>query len=188
MLTVDAEDGAAGDESLDARRSDEQLGDEPPGQRDLLEVVEQEEDTLVLQPCPEALHERLAARLVQVKRLGDGRQDQLRVGDGRQGNKEYAVGEVGQDLGGGVQRQPCLAHAAGAGQSDEADVVALKQRLEGLHLVHAVYQGRGLRREVVTEGVQGARGREVRRQAVDDELDQAARAAQVLEAKLAQVT
>ena len=103
-----------------------------------------------------------------------------RVAQRRERNPPDALGEVVRRLGGGLEREPGLAGAAGAGEGEQAD--AVPEPLD--HLVELALAAEELgRRDREVGAVQRPRLRELAR----PELEQPLRRGEVLEAVLAQV-
>ena len=154
----------------------------------MLEVVEHQQQPLLPEVVLQAIEQRPFAGLADAERLGDGRADQTWIGQWGQGNEEDAVLEAVEYFGGNLEGQAGLAGPAGASQGEQADILAQQQPLHLRHLPLAADEWAALERQVVRPGAQAPQRRELRRQAGDDELEDALRARQVLQAVLAQVT
>jgi hypothetical protein len=120
MLAVDAQRCATGDEHAQPRGGGQHLSDQRCGFEQVLEVIQNQEQALVAQPGREQLLRRLAAALLETKRLRDRGGDDLRVVDRGQAHHEDAVYEGGDVPEGKIKRQARLADAAGADQRDQA--------------------------------------------------------------------
>ena len=70
---------------------------------------------LVTQKHVQQVRQGLLGNLLEIKRLGDGRHDLIRVADGRQRNEAYTVCKVVQQLGSDLQSQARFANSSGAG-------------------------------------------------------------------------
>ena len=68
-----------------------------------------------------------AGRLAQAERPRDGGQHQLGIAHGGQGDEGDAVRVVRLQLGGDLQGEARLAHAAGTGQGEQGDSLLLPQ-------------------------------------------------------------
>src|SRR5262245_4500917 len=88
----------------------------------MLEVVEHEQQLAVVNETLESILRSQATRLLHPERLGNGRDHQRWLGDASQTNEEDAVGEVVEQIGGSLQREPRLARAPGARHGDETNV------------------------------------------------------------------
>ncbi len=92
----------AGDEQLELGRRGEQVGDEWCGVRDLLEVVEYDQQVGRSDARSETFVERLFRRLPEPQGLRDTRRDERRVADRRQGHEVDTVLELLKQLCGGL--------------------------------------------------------------------------------------
>ena len=112
--------GAAGRQHLQRGATCEQRGDQRAHRGDeLLTVVEDEQDLRGPELHDDAVDElRIAARHHPQGRGHDGRKHQG-VADLRQIHEAGSLGELPRDLPGNGQRQPRLAHPAGAGQGQQ---------------------------------------------------------------------
>ena len=72
MLARDMQRNPAGDEHLEAWGCGQQVSHKRCGRRDLLEIVEQQQDLFAGQELAEAGNEWLPSRLHHMKRLRDG--------------------------------------------------------------------------------------------------------------------
>ena len=118
------ERGAAGYEHLELWAGGHQLAEGRGGGHHLLEVIEDEQQLPVAQGILEGLQERPPAQLVEAEGLADGRQDEAGVLDGGQRDKADAVAEVVAQGRCHLQGQAGLADAAGAGEGEQADLLA----------------------------------------------------------------
>ena len=121
---------AARDEHLRPGGARHQRADLRRGRQHLLEVVEHEQRPLL----GELAREALGIGIARAEPLGDRGQDETGVRDRLQLDEERAAREVLGCGGGGRQREPRLAGAAGARQRDEPDVGIREQRLHRLEL------------------------------------------------------
>jgi hypothetical protein len=112
----------------------QERGQDRRGGDDLLEVVEQEEDPAAVDRGGKLLLQGVAGDLAGAERLGDRRQDQRLVGDGAERDEGDAVRERRRRPAGYLDRQPRLADAAGTGQGQQADVLALQEVEAGCDL------------------------------------------------------
>ncbi|MGH2616308.1 MAG: hypothetical protein ACRDJC_13770 [Thermomicrobiales bacterium] len=79
--------------SSQARTGAGELGDEGRGRRDLVEAVEQEQDTLAGEPGVEGLAGMWSIGIGEADRLRDRRVQQLRLGDRGEPDQANPVGE-----------------------------------------------------------------------------------------------
>ncbi len=91
----------------------------------MLEVVEHEQQVLVLQESFQLLQRGLRPVALQSECSGHGGKDQCGIVDGGQGDEADPVGEVILHLARDLQSQARLAHAAGAGEGEQAYLRAL---------------------------------------------------------------
>ena len=185
LLARHMQDGAAGHDRLDVRRGAEQIGDDRSGRDDLLEIIEDEQKSFVAQPVGERLGDRSRAPLGDADGRGDPRRDQHRVTDGLERDEEDAVGEVVRSAGRQLQRQARLPGPARAGEGEQPGRGEQSGRLGELGV--AADEGGQLGGEVVGSRVERPQRRELGRQAIAEDLDDADRRAQVLEPVLAEV-
>ena len=197
VLAVEAQHLAAGDERLEAGTAVQQIGDMRRtgggwvlgcGGEQVLEVVEYQEERAPAQRGDERVEQRLFGHLAHAERLRDQRQNLIRIRDAREWNEEGAVGEVIERIGGDLQGEASLAGAAGAEQRDEAHVGPSEQPVTEVVALALAPDERGrLWWEIGGPVLEGAQRWEVCRHAFGDELKDAVRTLQVLEAMLAQV-
>src|SRR5215204_3399475 len=99
MLAVESQWGAAGGEHLQTRSTRKQLCYSGCCPKNLLEIVEQEEQPPLLEVVLEALIKRLLSCLPHPQCLRDGREEQLGFGQGGELCEEGAVGKVIKEVG-----------------------------------------------------------------------------------------
>ena len=136
---------------------------------------------------PHRLGDRAARRLEQPERLRDRRQQQRRIVDGLERDEPDTVRKLVDELGGRVEREPCLPGAARPRERHEPDVVAHEQCAHGVELRRATDDRRRLDRQVRRPVLECLDRRELACEAGGDELMEVVRAAQVLEAVVAEV-
>jgi hypothetical protein len=127
VLAAHPEPDLARDEDGEPRAGGEQGDDEGGGLHHVLEVVEHEQLARFAQERGDPVRERLMARLAHAQGLGEGRSDEGGIRNGRERDERHAVREGRRDLGGDREREPGLAHPAGAGERDQPDAVPPKQ-------------------------------------------------------------
>ncbi len=178
---------SAGDEELQLRRGREQLAERGCRLDEVLEVVEDEQQPLLGEEVLEALSDRGRAALPESERLRDRGQDERGIGDRRQRDEEHALGEVLDELGGSLQREPGLARAARPGERQQTHVLPPQSLGDRSQLALAPDQRCGLDGQVRRPVLERAQRRELVRQPVDHELREPLRPGQVLEPMLAEV-
>ena len=90
------------------------------GLRQVLAVVEQEQQAPVLDEFHQGFEDRPPGLFLYAEHRGHRLRDEARIGDRRQFHEPHAVGIVVQHLCGHLQRQPALAEAADAQQRQAA--------------------------------------------------------------------
>ena len=187
MLAPDAQRLAARHEHLQARAVGEQLDDRWRGDRDLLEVVEDDQDLLRAEPAAELVERRALGRVAEADRRRDQREDGIAVGRGDEVDEVDAVGEPVDLVGGGTDGEPGLAAAAGTGERDEPDVGVVEALADRPELGVAADERGCLGREVVRPEVEGRQRQELSRQARMGELEEPLRPPEVLQSMLPEV-
>jgi hypothetical protein len=157
-LAREAEPHPTGHQHFELAAGRKEVGHEW-GRRDhLLEVVQHEQQVLVAKECTESLDQWLVAGLPYAKNVSDRGCDQVGVSDRRQTHEEHAVRADIVHVGGHAQGKTGLAHAAGTGQGEQANLVLVQQVDEHCHLTLAAHE-RGRRRgEVRGSGGRGCAG------------------------------
>ena len=184
LLARDAKRAARRRDHLQARAGADQIGDQRRGGQHLLEVVHHQQRL----PIAQVLHQPVPRRALpglQVQGVDDRGRHQIGVDDRRERDEGDAAREAIRHLRRDLQRQARLAGAARAGQRQHARLLEQPHALGDLAL--APDEAGHLHGQVVGDGVQAADGREVARQAVDDQLQHAFGAAEVLEPVLAEI-
>ncbi len=188
LLAPDLERLPARHENLQSLRALEERGDVAGGLHHLLEVVEQEQNV----PRPELLGERLA----QVLPAGDAGSDRLderlerpgSVAGVRQVDEVDAVGEAVAQIGRGLDGEPRLADAAGAGESHQAHARGAEVLADREQVELPPDQLRGLHGQVVRRRIERPQPGEVGPQAVRRDLEETLAAREVAQAVLPEVT
>jgi hypothetical protein len=117
----------AGDERLDRRPNAGHFIDERRGRRQMLDVVQDEEQAAIPNGRADGFEERTVAGLSHVEGLRDLRQDEFERGEGSQRDDPYAAGEdVRRDFA-DAECQAGLADAAGTGQREQPDLRTAQQ-------------------------------------------------------------
>jgi hypothetical protein len=187
VLPADPEGLPARDEDLQVRAIGEELQEDWCRDRDLLEVVEDQQHALRAEASAELVQRRPVHRLGQPdRRRGEG-QDGVGVGRGDEVDEVDTVRESVDLVGCGPDRQPRLAGPAGAGQREQPDVGVVEALADRLQLGFPAHEGGRLGRQVVGSKVERRQRRELGRQRRMADLVQAFRAAQVLQPVLAEV-
>jgi hypothetical protein len=134
LFSRDTERLATGHEQRKPRAGREEYSQRGSGLDHLFGVVEEEQEFSLAQKRPQTGLRRLTAEGNQAQRLGDGREDELRLADGGERNKANTVGEAVRYVSGDLEGEAGLADAAGAGQRDEPDIVLFQKTVDGRHL------------------------------------------------------
>ena len=150
----------------------EQLRELGRGLDNLLEVVEQQQQL--------ALGDVLGEPVLRPQRLRDRLGHERRVAQRRQADPEDPRLEGGHELGGGLEREPRLARAAGTREGDQARAVA-KQSEQLIALARPADEGGGRSRQV------RVRDRLQRREGLTAQLEERDRLVEVLEAVLTEI-
>ena len=187
LLAAHPERLAAGHEQLQPRAVGEELDERRAGDRDLLEVVEDDEELLGAELAAELIERRTLRGIGQPECGGDLGEHGVGVRRGDEVDEVDAVREPVDLVGGGPDRKPCLAGPTGPGERDETDAGVVQARPDRPQLGIAADEGGRLRRQVVRPEVEGRERRKLRSQCGMAELEQVLGAAQVLQAVLAQV-
>ena len=182
VLALELESLAARHEHLDTFRAAQGSDVCCDRGEEVLRVVEEQEPPRPGEPLDERFGERARRLRPNVERVRDRLQHGPRVTEGRQRHPRRPVGERLGRLGRRLQRQACLARAAGAGQRHEADVVARDERRDLAELLYAPEERRRRDREVrPVERLE-------RRKAFVAELPDPFRGSQVFQAVLAEIS
>ena len=151
----------------------------------VLAVVQDEQHPAAVKMLHHRVQDRLAGCMDDADGRRDRRRDVGRIGQRAQVDEPQPLRELIEQLAGGLDRQACLADAAGAGEGDE--------RRGGEHalglcdLPLATNEGRELAGKVVRTGVQRPRRSELSDEARGHDLVETLRGGQILELVLAEV-
>jgi hypothetical protein len=152
---------------------------------DVLAVVQQEDEVATPERLDEQVAEIAVGLLADPEHLRDRPDHRTTVGHPGELDEPHAVvvplGEPPPELDG----EPCLADPAGPGDGDEA--VRGEQRLHRVDRFSATHERAELGGEVVARGPERAGGREVVDESRRDDLDEALRLREILQAVLAEV-
>src|SRR5256884_601844 len=135
--------GAAGDQHVQAGTGSEHIGQGGRGSHHLLEVVQQQQQVALTQRHLQLLEQGTIKSFPQSERLGNGRDDSLRLAHGSQRHKADTVGEVGPQSCCGSQGQARFAHASWTGEGQQADLWTLQEGRDRLPLLLASDQRGG---------------------------------------------
>jgi hypothetical protein len=127
LLPRDAQDGAAGDDHLQAGALPQQLDDHAGAVDQMLEVIEHQQQPLPADGGDDPLDVLLAPRIPDLERLHDRRGHELRVGDRRQQHHRDVVDDRGSGLLRKLEREAGFADAAGTGQRQQAHMRTAQQ-------------------------------------------------------------
>ena len=150
VLTVHPQQGAARHERFELRRRRQQLGDLRRSRHHVLEVVEHQQHLLVTEVLLQPHQGRLAAKLTNAQRRRDGGHHERWIAHWRKRDEEDAVLELVQYLGGHLQSEPGLAHAARAREREQPHVRAQQLAPDGDDVGLATDESRDLGRQVVS--------------------------------------
>ena len=131
VLAGDAEGRPARHQDRERGAGAEEIGDQGGRRQQVLEVVEDEQETLRTEVGDQPLAERPLAGIRQVERLGDRRGDQAGVAERGQPDEPDPVREAAAQVAGHLEREAGLPHAAGSGERDEANVRPAQQIGDG---------------------------------------------------------
>ena len=187
VLDPDAERLAAGDQELDLGARVEQLGRHPGGGRDLLEVVEHQQDLALAQAFGQRLADRTGGHLAHADGATERQDQAIGVAAGRHVDERDAVAKPRRLLAGGPDGQARLARPARARQRQQPDRRVLEVALDRFELGPATDERRRRDRQARRAVVDGHQRREGRLEVRMDQLEHALRAAEVLEPELAEV-
>jgi hypothetical protein len=135
--------GAAGNQQVQAGTGSEQGSQGGRSSYHLLEVVQQQEQVAVTQSRLQLLEQGTIPSFPQSKRLGNGRDDTLRLAHGSQWYKADTVGEVSMQSGCGSQGEARFTHTSWTGEGQQAYLWTLQEGSDRLHLLLAPDQGSG---------------------------------------------
>ena len=182
-LGGEADGLAAGDEQRHPGRVAEEVGEIACCVEHLLEVVEHEQDALLA----EIAEQRLASGLVDPQSLRRGGDNERRIEDRSQRHEEDAAGERLDQLGRDLERETRFSCSTRSRQRDDACIGSTDELTQLLDLSLATEERRRLSRKVRRPVVERSKRRKLREQAVDDQLVETLRLAEILEAMQAQV-
>jgi hypothetical protein len=134
VLAGEVQDGAARDEERQPRRPREQLDEHRRPAAQVLDVVEDEQQLASAELGRELVERLLVDHVAEPEGLHDRRDDQVGIPKRRQLDQRHAVGEGRRDAPCGLQREPGLAAAAGAGEDEEACVTPEQRRAQLVEL------------------------------------------------------
>jgi hypothetical protein len=186
VLAIQVERNTAGYQGSHRRRVAEQgFQDTRARIDDLLEIVQHDEELLLAQVLQKAVERRASCIGPGAKDCRDLLRHELVIGQGGEVDKEHPVAKSGEALRRNLQPEPRFTRAARTGQGD--DTVCGQQLRDPRDLVLSADEPGQLRRQIVGPRVERPRRREVLIQGLDDELMQAFRLQEVLQAVLAEV-
>jgi hypothetical protein len=121
------QDALAGDDHLCPGAAAEQAGQCRRGLKDVLEVVQHQQDAAVAERAGDSLGNKAAVALAHADRVGDRRKNERRVDHPGKGDEDDATGEVSNKLLGDPQRHSGLARAARPRQREQPNLVPPQQ-------------------------------------------------------------
>ena len=121
MLSTHMQRFAAGHEQLEPGTTVQQLRRGGCRSGHLLEVVEDQQYTLISQPTSEFVEQRLIARVAQADRAYDRCEHRCAVAGGGKVDEEGPVVEPVDLVRGSAERQTRLSDATGSGESEQPD-------------------------------------------------------------------
>ena len=189
-LALDTEALARCRQELDLRCSLYNLGQEPGAVHEVLEVVEDEECRALAQVVEKLLlGGEAAVRPVdrELKRVGDSRCKEVGRHNGSERDEVDAVRVPVEPTGGGLEREARLADSARPDQGEQPAVGVFEHALDRLELLGSSDEGRTRSGQIPHARLERLQQRELRGQALDLELEDPLRCAQILEAVGAEV-
>ena len=119
IFTGEVQHRSARDQNLKSWAPAEQVGEVRRGVKEMLEVVQHEQENSLAEEPDELLHDRLTAAIAHAERVGNSGEDQGGIAQWRQVNPDHPVREVRRYIVREGLGQTGLADAAGAGQREE---------------------------------------------------------------------
>ena len=157
---------------------------------EMLEVVEHEQHRALAEVVEQlVLRREVAVHAVEgeLDRLGEGGREEVRRRDGRERYEVDAVRVAVDAASGGLEREPGLARSARSDEREQAAFGVLQQPVDRFEFRRPADERRSRQGEVLHARLERLQQRELARQAVDLELVDALRRAEILEAVHAQV-
>ena len=157
---------------------------------EMLEVVEHEQHRALAEVVEQlVLRREVAVHAVEgeLDRLGEGGREEVRRRDGRERYEVDAVRVAVDAASGGLEREPGLAGSARSDEREQAALGVLQQPVDRFEFRRPADERRSRQGEVLHARLERLQQRELARQAVDLELVDALRRAEILEAVHAQV-
>ena len=186
-LVRDVEGLAARGDDRHARGSREEGGDVRCRADDLLQIVEDEQDLATHEIGAQRRVDRLAGLLPQAERLRDRRQHELGIANGREEHGEGTVVEPLDELRGCLHRETRLSGPAGARQRQEACLPLAEPARDLRELALTADQPMRRHRKVGRAVAERFQRRKPGVQAIDHEVVETLRLAQVFQSMLAEV-
>ena len=187
MLASHAQRLAARHKHLQAGTVGEQLDDRRRGNRDLLEVVEDDQDLLRAELAAQLVERRALRGIAEANRGRDQGEDGVAVGRRDEVDEVDAVGEPVDLVGGGTDGEPRLAAATGPGQGHEPDVLVVEALSNRPELRVAADERGCLGWKVVRTEVESRQRSELGRQPRMGKLEEPLRPPEVLQSMLPEV-
>src|SRR5262245_36170860 len=187
MLTVDVQSGAAGGEGGEFLRAAYQFGNLPGGAKQLLEIIEDQQRTLVVQSVEQDVEQCPLRGISHTQRGGNCRQDEAGIGKRAERTIEDTVCEVRRRLRRDLQPKPSFTRTARSGQGHEADAGGPDQRGEFGELFSTAHEG-GRRYWKASRRTEAWQRRKLARHPVDRYLEQMLFGREVFELMPAKVT
>ena len=187
VLAREVKRRAARDECLQIRCRGEKRANSRAGIEELLEVVEDEEEVLVAQVVLQRLGERLAGPFPHRKRLGDRRDEEMRIADRGEVDEEDSVLEIRDQFRRHLERETGLAGATRSRERDKPNALSAQEGNGLLHLLLAPDQHRRLNRQIRGPPFKSLQGRKVVLEPRNHELVEPLRLCEVLETVLPEV-
>lgn len=118
MLSAQVERRATGHQRLQLGTRSQEVGDKASRGRDMLEIVQDQQDLSAAQRVRELLDQRSTGRLLHGKHPGNTRPDESGLADGREGGEENPIREVLRQISRHFEGETGFAHAPRPGQRD----------------------------------------------------------------------
>ncbi len=141
LFAVEPQGGAAGHQQVQVRAGGQQVGKPWCSRQHLFEVVEEQQEGVLTERHLQLFSYVSCSRLVQTKRLGDGREHEVGIADGSQGHQAHPVREVGGEVCCRREQQAGFADAAWTGEGEQTHLGSTEQGRELGALLLAAKQG-----------------------------------------------
>jgi len=155
VLAAQPQRGPARDDHLQAAAPREEVPDQWPRCRHLLEVIEDDEYPLLTEERDQRLVCRRASDLAQTERVRDCHGDERRIVDRGERDEEETVREIMQEMGGDFGGEPRLADATRPRDGQQPNILLPEQRGCAADRRHAANERRERHEEIRRRGADG---------------------------------